>query len=45
MAAQEPPEIAPDCWGKGLYLPLEMADGIEFGLLFCSITFTNLGQI
>ena len=27
MEAQEPPEIAPDCWGKGLYLPLEMADG------------------
>ena len=27
MEAQEPPEIAPDCWGKGLYLPSEMADG------------------
>ena len=26
MEAKEPPEIAPDCWGKGLYMPFEMAD-------------------
>ena len=26
MEAQEPPEIVPDRWGKGLYLPLEISD-------------------
>ena len=27
MEAQEPPEIAPDCWGKRLYLPSKISDG------------------